>query len=171
MSDQADQTVHSSEVATGDRVERPEFSPLPPDAPKEDRIGTAVLAMSAAAAAGVVWFSVLMIVVTRLRPDVAPQTIEQVDPNALYVNLAAYGTMVGVCFIGVCAWLLLAPIPSRYRRGALSLVTVLAGWCLAMGVTFVANTLAESAGLVAAAIAFAGAAFVLRRRAVQSANR
>lgn len=149
---------------------RPEFSPVPPDAPKEDRIGTAVLAMSAAAAAGVVWFSLLMVMVTRLRPDVAPQTIEQVDPNALYVNLAAYGTMVGVCFIGVCAWLLLAPIPSRYRRGALSLVTVLAGWCAAMGVTYVAHTVAETTGLVVAAVVFAAAAALLRRQAVQSAN-
>ena len=126
--------------------------------------------MSAAAAGGVVWFSVLMVVVTRLRPDVTPQTIEQVDPNALYVNLAAYGTMIGVCFIGVCAWILLAPIPSRYRRGALSLVTVLAGWCVAMGVTYIAHAIAGTGALVGAAIGFAGAAFMLRRRAVQSAN-
>ncbi len=150
-------------------TDRPEFSPVPADAPKEDRIGTAVLAMCAAAAAGVVWFSVLMLMVTRARPESAAKTIEQVDPNAFYVNLAAYGTMLGVCFIGACAWFLLAPIPSLYRRGALSLVTILAGWCIAMGVTYLAYQLAGPGALIAAAIAFAVAAFALRRRSVQSA--
>ena len=148
---------------------RPEFSPVPPDAPKEDRIGTAVLAMCAAAAAGVVWFSVLMLVVTRVRPESAAKTIEQVDPNAFYVNLAAYGTMLGVCFIGACAWFLLSPIPSLYRRGALSLVTVLAGWCIAMGVTYTVYALAGPGALIGAAIVFAIGAYTFRRRAILSA--
>jgi hypothetical protein len=150
--------------------ERPEFSPVPADAPKEDRIGTAALSMGSATAAGVLWFSALMVVVTQLGADSTARTIEQVDPHALYVNVAAYGTMIGVVFIGVCAWTMLAPIPSLYRRGALSLVSALGGWCVAMGATYLAYALGGIAGLAGMAIVSAIIAMVLRRRAVLSAS-
>jgi hypothetical protein len=147
-----------------------EFSPLPPDAPKEDRIGTAVLSMGSATAAGVVWFSALILVVTSLRADSTAQTLAQVDPHALYVNLAAYGTMVGVAFIGVCAWILLAPIPSLYRRGALAMVTALGGWCVAMAMTYLAHSVAGNGALIGLAAAAGALALFLRQRAVLSAE-
>ena len=155
---------------TREVTDRPEFSPLPPDAPTEDRIGTAMLSMGSAAAAGVAWFSILTLVVTRLRPDAAPQTAAQVDPGALYVNVAAYGTMIGVAFIGITAWRMLAPIPSRYRRGALSMVAALAGWCVAMAATYVAHVAAGGAALIGLAVASAVAAVWLARRARASAR-
>lgn len=148
----------------------PEFSPLGPDAPKEDRIGTAMLSIGAAAAAGVTWFSVLMLIVTRLRGGSTATTLEQIDPNALYVNVASYGTMFGVGFIGLCAWTLLAPIPSLYRRGALSMVAALGGWCVAMGATFLTSRLLGTAALIGLAIAFAALAVFLRGRAIVSAR-
>jgi hypothetical protein len=150
--------------------DRPEFSPLPPDAPKEDRIGTALLSMASAAAAGVVWFSALVLIVTQMRAGSTAQTIAQIDPHALYVNVAAYGTMLGVGFIGICAWTLLAPIPSRYRRGALAMVTALGGWCVAMGATYVAHAVAGTVALIGLAMVFAAMALFLGRRAVVSAR-
>lgn len=147
----------------------PEFSPLGPDAPKEDRIGTALWSMGSAAAAGVVWFSVLMLLVSWLRGDTNAQTLEQIDPHDLYVNVAAYGTMAGIGFIWVVAWLLLKPIPSLYRRGALAMVAALGGWCVAMGVTFAARTIAGTAALAGVAVVFGVLALYLRRRAIASA--
>jgi hypothetical protein len=148
----------------------PEFSPLPPDAPKEDRIGTALLSMGSATAAGMVWFSVLMLIVTHLRADSTAQTLEQIDPHALYVNIAAYGTMIGVGFIGACAWTLLAPIPSRYRRGALSVVTALGGWCVAMAATYLAHAMAGGGALAGLAIASVILALFLARQAALSSR-
>jgi hypothetical protein len=150
--------------------DEPEFSLLPPDAPKEDRIGTAMLSMEAAAAAGVVWFSVLMLIVTRLRAGATAQTLEQIDPHALYVNVGAYGTMLGILFIGVSAWTLLAPIPSAYRRGALAMVAALGGWCIAMGATYIANATMGPGALIGLAVAAAALSLFLGRRAVLSAR-
>jgi hypothetical protein len=148
----------------------PEFSPLPPDAPKEDRIGTALLSMGAAAAAGVVWFSGLTLMVTRLRAGSTARTLDQVDPHALYVNFAAYGTVLGLGFIGVTAWTLLAPIPSTYRRGALSMVAALGGTCVAMGATFLSHAVAGPGALVGLGIASAILALFLGRQAVLSSR-
>jgi hypothetical protein len=155
---------------TREVTDRPEFSPLPPDAPTVDRISTAMLSMGSAAAAGVAWFSVLTLAVIRLRPDAAPQTATQVDPSSLYVNVAAYGTMIGVAFIGITAWRMLAPIPSRYRRGALSMVAALGGWCVAMAATFLAHVAAGGPGLIGLAVLSAIVAIWLARRAKASAR-
>lgn len=150
--------------------DEPEFSPLPPDAPTEDRIGTALLSMASAAAAGIVWFSALTLIVTRLRVGSTAQTIDQIDPHALYVNIAAYGTMLGLGFIGISAWTLLAPIPSTYRRGALSMVTALGGWCVAMGATYLAHVLAGRGALIGLAIVSTLVALFLGRRAMLSSQ-
>ncbi len=150
--------------------DRPEFSPLPPDAPKEDRIGTALLSMGSATAGGVVWFCCMALLVLQLRVGSTAQTLAQINPNALYVNVAAFGTMLGVGFIGVCAFTLLAPIPSLYRRGALSVVTALGGWCVAMAATFLAHAIAGGGALAGLAVASAILAFFLGRRAKLSAR-
>lgn len=148
--------------------DEPEFSPLPPDAPKEDRIGSAVLSMGSAAAGGVVWFSALTLIVTRMRQGYTAQTIEQIDPHAGYVNVAAYGTMLGVAFIGISAWTLLAPIPSAYRRGALAMVAALGGWCIAMAATYLAHSTAGPGALIGLGVVAAALSLWLGRRAVVS---
>ena len=53
---------------------------------------------------------------------------------------------------GVVAWRLLAPVPSTYRRGGLSVVTAFAT-VLPMLLCMAANQLAGRAGLVALAAA------------------
>jgi crotonobetainyl-CoA:carnitine CoA-transferase CaiB-like acyl-CoA transferase len=109
--------------------------------------------------------------VIRLRAGSTAQTLAQINPNALYVNVAAFGTMLGVGFIGVSAWTLLAPIPSLYRRGALAVVTALGGWCVAMAATFLAHATAGPGALAGLAVASAILALFLGRQAVLSSRK
>ena len=146
----------------------PEFSPLPPDAPTEDRIGTALLAMGSAAAAAVTWFSVLTFVGSRLAAGTAATSVAQIDPNAGYVNFLVYGTVLGLGLTGVSAWALLAPIPSTYRRGALAMVAALGGTSLAMVATYLVDQLIGRFALPGLAVMGLGLALLLGRRAARS---
>lgn len=148
----------------------PEFSPLPADAPKEDRIGTAFLAMSSAAAGSVAWFSALTLIQTQLLAGSTVQTIAQIDPNAPDVNFMVYGTVLGLGFTGASAWILMAAIPSTYRRGALAMVAALGGTSIAMVATLVLYQLGGRAALIGLGVVSVALAFGLGRRAVLSAR-
>ena len=111
----------------GNPEQRPEFSPVPPDAPKEDRIGTAFLAMGAAAAGAVTWFALLTLIQSHLIEGSTIRSIAQVNPDSADVNFVVYGTVLGLGLTALTAWLLLRAIPSSYRRGALAMVSALAG--------------------------------------------
>jgi hypothetical protein len=148
----------------------PEFSPLPPDAPKEDRIGTAFLAMSAAASGSVAWFSALTLIQTHLVAGSTARTVAQINPNAPDVNFMVYGTVLGLGFTGMSAWILMAAIPSTYRRGALAMVAALGGTSLAMIATLVVYQGAGRGALAALGVVAIAAAFWLGRRAVLSAR-
>jgi hypothetical protein len=150
-------------------ADRPEFSPLPPDAPKEDRIGTAFQAMASAAAGSVTWFSALTVIQTHLVAGSTARTVSQINPNAPDVNFMVYGTVLGLGFTGMCAWVLMAPIPSTYRRGALAMVAALGGTSLAMIATLLVYQAAGRNALVALGAGSAILALWLGRRAVQSA--
>ncbi len=151
-------------------ADAPEFSPLPLDAPTEDRIGTAMLAMGSAAAAGLTWFALLTLTQTFLVIGSTAQTVAQVNPNAGYVNFMVYGTVVGLGFVGLTAWRLLAPIPSTYRRGALSMVAALGGTSFAMIATLVLYQLWGRMALIALAFVALALALWLGRRARISAR-
>lgn len=148
----------------------PEFSPLPPDAPKEDRIGTAFLAMSSAAIGSVAWFSALTIIQTHLVAGSTAQTVAQINPNAPDVNFMVYGTVLGLGFTGVCAWILMAAIPSTYRRGALAMVAALGGTSLAMVATLLVYQWAGRRALTTLGVVAIATAVWLGRRAVLSAR-
>jgi hypothetical protein len=148
----------------------PEFSPLPPDAPKEDRIGTAFLAMSSAAMGSVAWFSALTVIQTHLVAGSTAQTVAQINPNAPDVNFMVYGTVLGLGFTGVCAWVLMAAIPSTYRRGALAMVAALGGTSLAMVATLLVYQSAGRGALTGLGVLAIAFAFWLGRRAVLSAR-
>jgi hypothetical protein len=150
--------------------DRPEFSPLGPDAPKEDRIGTALLAMSSAAAAAVAWFSALTLLQTHLVAGSTARSIAQISPNAPDVNFMVYGTVLGLGFTGVGAWMLMAAIPSTYRRGALAMVAALAGTSVAMVATLVLYQFGGRAALIALGIVSVTIALWLGRRAVLSSR-
>lgn len=113
-----------------------EFSPLLPDAPTEDRIGTAVLAMEGGAAAGVAWFAMLTYIQTHLVAGSTATRIEDVDRQSFDVNFMAFGLVVGIAFAGCVAWALMGSIPSSYRRGGLSMVAAFVATVLGMGLTF-----------------------------------
>ena len=149
---------------------RPEFPAVPPDAPKEDRIGTAFLSMSSAAAAAVAWFSVLTLIQSRLVAGSTITSVAQINPDAPDVNFMVYGTVTGLGFTGVCAWLLMAAIPSSYRRGALAMVAALGGTSLAMVATLLAFQAGGATALAGLAMVSAAAAVWLARRAVLSAR-
>jgi Co/Zn/Cd efflux system component len=150
--------------------DRPDFSLLPPDAPKEDRIGTAFLAMGSAAAAAVAWFSGLTLIQTRLVVGSTARTITQINPNSPDVNFMVYGTVLGLGFTGVSAWLLMAAIPSTYRRGALAMVAALAGTSLAMVATLVLYQFTGRPALIALGIVSVTIALWLGRRAILSSR-
>ena len=146
------------------------FSPLGPDAPTEDRIGTAFLAMSSAAAASVAWFSALTLIQTRLVAGSTVQSVAQLDPNSPDVNFMVYGTVLGLGFTGTTAWMLMAAIPSTYRRGALAMVAALGGTSLAMVATLLLYQAAGTPALMGLGIAALAMAIWLGRRAVLSAQ-
>ena len=143
-----------------------EFSPLPPDAPTEDRIGTAVLAMEGGVAAGVAWFAVLSYAQTFLVANVTATKVEELDPHSFDVNFMAFGLVMGIAFAGCVAWALMGSIPSSYRRGGLSMVAALVGTVLGTGLTTIARV-RPILLLILAVIAGALAIWV-GRRAVRS---
>jgi hypothetical protein len=148
--------------------DEPEFSPLPSDAPTEDRIGTALLSMGSAAAASVTWFSILTFIGARLAAGETVRSAAQINPNAGYVNFLVYGTVLGLGLTGVTAWLLLAPIPSTYRRGALAMVAALGGTSLAMVATYMVDQLIGRTALPGVAALALAMSLWLGRRAVRS---
>ncbi|MES1259379.1 MAG: hypothetical protein ABUL71_02200 [Gemmatimonadota bacterium] len=144
----------------------PEFSPLLPDAPHVDRIGTAVLAMEAGAAAGVAWFGALTYIQTHLVAGSTATRIEDLDRQSFDVNFMAFGLVMGIAFAGCVAWAMMRPIPSSYRRGGLSIVSALIATVLGMGLTFL---LRATPFLLLGLALFAGALAVwFGRRAVRS---
>lgn len=151
-------------------TDHPEFSPLPPDAPKEDRIGTAFLAMSSAGAGSVAWFSALTVIQTHLVAGSTVQSVAQINPNAPDVNFMVYGTMLGLGCTGVIAWILMVAIPSTYRRGALAMVAALGGTSLAMVATLLVYQLAGRGALTGLGIVSITIALWLGRRALLSAR-
>jgi hypothetical protein len=149
---------------------RPEFSPVGPDAPKEDRIGTALLAMGSAAAASCLWFAILTIIQSYAREHSTVRSAAQVNPHSADVNFVVYGMMLGLAFTAVTAWLLMWPIPSTYRRGALAMVAGLGGTSLAMVATWMLYGAAGRPALVALAIVSVVIALWLAWRSAVSAR-
>ncbi|HEY3935671.1 MAG TPA: hypothetical protein VGL65_13750 [Gemmatimonadales bacterium] len=150
--------------------DRPEFSPVGPDAPKEDRISTALLAMGAAAAASCVWFAVLTLIQSYARERSTARSAAQVDPHSADVNFVVYGLVLGLGFTAVTAWLLLAPIPSSYRRGALAMVAGLGGTSLAMVATWILYGVAGRPALAALGVVSVAIAVWLAWRSAVSAR-
>jgi hypothetical protein len=145
---------------------RPEFSPVPDDAPTTDRIGTAVLAMEAAAAAAIGWFALLAYVQTRLLVGSTARSVSEIDPHSFDVNFMVYGSVVGLAMAGCTSWLLMGSIPSSYRRGGLSMVAAFAGSVVGAMITVPGRRAPLS--LLAVALVALGAAVLLGRRAVRS---
>ena len=94
----------------------------------------------------------------------------QINPNAPDVNFMVYGTVLGLGFTGVCAWILMAAIPSTYRRGALAMVAALGGTSLAMVATLLVYQWAGRRALTALGVLAIAIAVWLGRRAVLSAR-
>ena len=146
--------------------ERPEFSPVPSDAPTEDRIGTAVLAMEAGAAAAIAWFAALTFIQTRLLVDSTVTTVAEIDPRSFDVNFMVYGSVLGIAFAGFTTWLLMASVPSSYRRGGLSMVAALGGTVLGAMLTVPGRSVPTA--LLGLAVAAGALAAWFGRRAIRS---
>jgi hypothetical protein len=144
----------------------PEFSPLPPDAPTEDRIGTAVLAMEAGAATAVAWFAALTYIQTFLVAGSHAQTVAEVDPHSFDVNFMTYGLVLGMAVAGCTTWFLMASVPSSYRRGGLAMVAAFAGTVIGGLLTIPGR--GHPLSLLVLAVVSGGLAVVLGRRAVRS---
>ena len=126
--------------------------------------------MSSAAIGSVAWFSALTIIQTHLVAGSTAQTVAQINPNAPDVNFMVYGTVLGLGFTGVCAWILMAAIPSTYRRGALAMVAALGGTSLAMVATLLVYQWAGRRALTTLGVVAIATAVWLGRRAVLSAR-
>jgi hypothetical protein len=145
---------------------RPEFSPLPDDAPTTDRIGTAVLAMEGAAATAIGWFALLAFIQTRLLLGSTARNVGEIDPHSFDVNFMVYGSVLGLAVAGCTSWLLMGSIPSSYRRGGLSMVAAFAGSVAGAIITVPAR--GEPLVLLGVGVVALGAAVLLGRRAVRS---
>ena len=111
-----------------------------------DPVRLALLAMGSGMAFGLAAVSLVVLGVDLLRPA-APAPTVAAGP-AFY--LLVLGTLAGLILAGVVTWRLLAPVPSIYRRGGLSVVSGCAT-VLPMLLCMAANQLAGRAGLVALA--------------------
>ena len=125
-----------------------------------DPIRLAVLAMGSGMAFGLAGVTLTVLGVDLVRPA-APPPSPTAGP-AFY--LLAFGTIGGLILAGAVAWRLMAPIPSTYRRGGLSLVTGFAT-VLPMLLCMLANQLAGRVGLVTLAVAALAVAALLAARA------
>jgi hypothetical protein len=117
-----------------------------------DPIRLALLAMGAGVAFGVAVISATTIGVDLLKAA-APTAPAAAGPPLF---LLFFGTLAGLVLAGLVAWRLLAPIPSIYRRGGLSVVSGLAT-VLPMWLCVPVNQAAGRAGLAA----LSGAALLL----------
>lgn len=111
-----------------------------------DPVRLALLAMGSGMAFGLAAVSLVVLGVDLLRPA-APAPTLAAGP-AFY--LLVLGTLAGLILAGVVTWRLLAPVPSIYRRGGLSVVSGCAT-VLPMLLCMAANQLAGRAGLLALA--------------------
>jgi hypothetical protein len=113
-----------------------------------DPVRLALLAMGSGMSFGLAAVSLTVIGVDLARPRTPPPTLAA--GPAFY--LLVFGTLGSLMLAGAVAWHLLAPIPSTYRRGGLSLVTGFAT-VLPMLLCMAANQLAGRAGLTVLAVA------------------
>jgi hypothetical protein len=125
-----------------------------------DPIRLALLAMGSGMAFGLAVVSVVVLGVDLLRPATPGSTLAA--GPAFY--LLVLGTLGGLILAGMVAWRLLAPVPSTYRRGGLSLVTGFAT-VLPMLLCMAANQLAGRTGLAALSAAALLAALLLGHQA------
>jgi hypothetical protein len=125
-----------------------------------DPIRLAALAVGSGMAFGLAAVSLTVLGVDLIRPQ-TPSPAVAAGP---VFYLLVFGTLTGLVLAGAVAWRLLAPIPSVYRRGGLSLVTAFAT-VLPMLLCMAANQIAGRAGLAALAALALVAALLLGARA------
>jgi hypothetical protein len=125
-----------------------------------DPIRLVPLAMGSGVAFGVAVVTLTVLGVERLRP--AMPTSDPTAGPSFY--LLVFGTLAGLVFAGVVAWWLLAPVPTTYRRGGLSLVAGFAT-VIPMLLCMPVNQAAGPAGLAGLAAAALGISLLLGTRA------
>ena len=86
-----------------------------------DPIRLAAVAVGSAVALGLAVVTATTLVVDALRPSPGGAP----DLGAPF-QLLLWGTVAGIASAALVAWLLLAPLPSAYRRGGLALVSAFA---------------------------------------------
>ena len=131
-----------------------------------DPLGLAASAVASAVALGLAVVTATTLAVDALRPS-GGRTPDLGAP----FQLLLWGTLAGIAIAGVVAWRLLAPLPSAYRRGGLSLVSAFAT-VIAMLVCIPVNqTLGRPglAGLIAVSLAIS--ALLARRARIAAAAR
>ncbi len=123
-----------------------------------DPLGLAAKAVGSAVALGLAVVTATTLAVDALRPSSGGAP----DLGAPF-QLLLWGTLGGIAIAGVVAWRLLAPLPSAYRRGGLSLVSAFAT-VIAMLVCIPVNQTLGRPGLVALiALSLAISALLARR--------
>ena len=130
------------------RTAPPSPHPLGDDAPERDQVALAGRAVLAAISFAVAWLAAVAWLTLALVGDGGPASREHIDTSAPYVDALLYGVFLGLPVTAALAWRLLSPINDTWRRGALSVVSVLGGYSLGMVLTFVARQLLESTGLI-----------------------
>jgi hypothetical protein len=125
-----------------------------------DPIRLVPLAMGSGVAFGVGTVALTVLGVELLRPAV-PSSNPTVGPS---FYLLVFGTLAGLILAGLVAWRLLAPVPSTYRRGGLSMVAGLAT-VIPMLLCMPVNQIAGTGGLVGLAAVSLGISMLLGARA------
>ena len=131
-----------------------------------DPLGLAAGAVGSAVALGLAVVTATTLAVDAVRPPPG----DAPDLNAPF-HLLLWGTFAGIALAGVVAWRLLAPLPSAYRRGGLSLVSAFAT-VIAMLVCIPVNQTLGRPGLACLiALSLAISALLARRARAAAAAR
>lgn len=138
----------------------------------EDQVPVATSAMMAGAAAAVAWAAlVIWVALLTVAPGGGPSSLDRFDPDATYANIILFGLIPTPFVAAFTSWLLMLRLAATWRRGALVLVSVMAGVVLAMIATFVVREAVGRHGLLGLAVAMAALAVWSARRARRAVER
>ncbi len=147
-------------------------NPLGDAAATEDQVPLAAAAMVAGAAAAVTWAAlVIWIALLSLPPGGGPGSLAQFDPDATYANIILFGLIPTPFVAAFTCWLLMLRIEANWRRGALVMVSVMAGVVVAMITTFVARQAFGRHGLLGLALLMLALTLWSARRARRAVSR
>ncbi|MEO8448146.1 MAG: hypothetical protein ABI647_00040 [Gemmatimonadota bacterium] len=139
----------------------PSPNPFGADAPKQDYVGLAFLALPFAVILGTGLNALVVWVVRTLQAGAPPATT--IDMNSAPALVLLGGTGAAILAAGIAAWIVLAPIKNPFRQGMLAMVCGFATVVFSLVAKPVDMALGRSGLLGLAVICLLGCALLGRR--------